>query len=694
MKIALGIDTGGTYTDAVLFDQINDKVLVTYKALTTHHDLSIGIDNAIKGVLAEVKKNEEQSISANDIAIVGLSTTLATNSIVEGHGSPICLILIGYDPDFIHAQKTESELVTDDIVYVQGGHNGEGDEKSPLDEAAVRDAILKRRNQVAAFAISGYFGVRNPSHELRAKALVEELTSDAGRSPLPSTCGHELTTKLNAIRRATTVALNASLISVLRELILTVRDTLDKYDIDAPLMVVKGDGSLVRSEFAVQRPIETILSGPAASVVGAWHLAGREDMWVVDVGGTTTDIAVLRDGQPRLNPKGAQVGQWQTMVEAVDVHTVGLGGDSYVRPYHGGNHSRHQLSIGPHRVLPLCRLSTTSPEVVDQLEAQLKIKKPILLPFVGRFIVKRRNPISTLPASDLHLVEKLQNGPISLLSLALSKEYRLFLEERIERLIRQQLVLQAAFTPTDALHVLGRFQVWDHEAARLGADLLAAQLDMSSGELCELVTNEMSNRVSEELITKVFHDEVRTPQWHNEPIATAIVARALGLHQNTDLNCQLTLRRPVVAVGAPVKAYLPRTTAQLHTELIIPEQAGVANALGAVAGSVIQRAIALVRPVDFGERYRLYLSGNLALQLPTNDFPDIESAVSQAHSVIPDQLKDLAHQAGAGQVEVKMHRSDSVVEVRDQIGQNVFLETELAYTAVGRPATRFLNEHD
>ena len=174
MKIALGIDTGGTYTDAVLFDQINDKVLVTYKALTTHHDLSIGIDNAIKGVLAEVKKNEEQSISANDIAIVGLSTTLATNSIVEGHGSPICLILIGYDPDFIHAQKTESELVTDDIVYVQGGHNGEGDEKSPLDEAAVRDAILKRRNQVAAFAISGYFGVRD-DHHCRPPAVTNSL---------------------------------------------------------------------------------------------------------------------------------------------------------------------------------------------------------------------------------------------------------------------------------------------------------------------------------------------------------------------------------------------------------------------------------------------------------------------------------------------------------------------------------------
>ena len=93
-------------------------------------------------------------------------------------------------------------------------------------------------------------------------------------------------------------------------------------------MVVKGDGSLVRAEWAMGRPIETILSGPAASAVGAWHLAGRRDVWVADMGGTTTDIVALRNGGPRLNPEGARVGEWQTMVEAVDVHTVGLGGDS------------------------------------------------------------------------------------------------------------------------------------------------------------------------------------------------------------------------------------------------------------------------------------------------------------------------------------------------------------------------------
>jgi len=120
--------------------------------------------------------------------------------------------------------------------------------------------------------------------------------------------------------------------------------------------VVKGDGSLVRAGWAMRRPIETILSGPAASVVGAWHLAGRRDVWVVDVGGTTTDIAVLHDGRPRLNPEGAQVSRWRTMVKAVDVHTVGLGGDSHVRLSDEG-----RLAIGPRRVVPLCLLATEHP---------------------------------------------------------------------------------------------------------------------------------------------------------------------------------------------------------------------------------------------------------------------------------------------------------------------------------------------
>ncbi len=324
MNLSLGIDTGGTYTDAVLVNHDTGEVLAGAKALTTRHDLARGISGAIEAVFAS-QPARDAALTPSDVTLVALSTTLATNTLAEGQRGAVCLILIGYERELMAQWGFDRQMTTDDVVHIAGGHDERGGDVAPLDEAAARAAILARKDTVEAFAISGYFSVRNPAHELRVRALVAELTG------LPVTCGHELTSKLNAVRRATTVALNAHLILPLAELIASVRTTLDAWAIAAPLMVVKGDGSLVQADWAMQRPIETILSGPAASAVGAWHLAGRRDVWAVDVGGTTTDIARLHDGAPILNPEGATVGGWQTMVEAVDVHTTGLGGDSYVR---------------------------------------------------------------------------------------------------------------------------------------------------------------------------------------------------------------------------------------------------------------------------------------------------------------------------------------------------------------------------
>jgi N-methylhydantoinase A/oxoprolinase/acetone carboxylase beta subunit len=610
--------------------------------------------------------------------LVALSTTLATNAIVEGRGSPVCLLLIGYDPALIRQYGFERDLVTRDVVYLRGGHDGTGNEVEPLDEAAAREAILARRDEVEAFAVSGYFGVRNPAHELRVRALVEELTA------LPVTCGHGLTTRLNAVRRATTTALNARLIPLLQELIATVRRTLDERGITAPLMVVKGDGSLVRAAWAMQRPIETILSGPAASVVGAWHLAGRRDVWVVDVGGTTTDIAVLHDGRPRLNPEGAQVGQWRTMVEAVDVHTVGLGGDSQVDLNSKGRSLSSLLSsslllvIGPQRVVPLCLLASEHPGVVDELRRQVGTRQRESL--AGQFVLPQRRTTYTLSERDQDLMRHLAAGPQSLSSLAQRLHYGALIMWQIEGLEARGLALRAGFTPTDALHVLGRFERWDAQASRLGAELLAAQTDLSPEAFCERVVAEVSNRVTTELISKVLSDEATLPVWEREPSAAALLARAMGNVPSSDLDCQLGLRQPVVAVGAPVEAYLPRVARQLHTELVIPPHAEMANAVGAVVGGVVQQLRVIIRPLNADQRFRLHLPDGV------RDFSTVEEGVAYAQKVVPVQLKALARQAGAGQVEVQMSRVDRGAPVAVGWGQHVYLGTELTFTAVGRPS--------
>jgi N-methylhydantoinase A/oxoprolinase/acetone carboxylase beta subunit len=695
MTVTLGIDTGGTYTDAVLVDHATGEVLASAKALTTRHDLSIGIGEAMAAVF-----EAEQSLSPEAVDLVALSTTLATNAIAEGQGSPVCLLLIGYDRELMEQYGFQHELVTEDVVYLHGGHDVLGNEVAPLDEDAAREAILARRDKVEAFAVSGYFGVRNPTHELRVRALVEKLTAPAGGQPqelpLPVTCGHELTTRLNAVRRATTVALNARLVPLLRELIATVRQTLDEQGIAAPLMVVKGDGSLVRAEWAMQRPIETILSGPAASAVGAWHLAGRHDpsivsgatsghrVWVVDVGGTTTDIAALSDGQPRLNSEGARVGGWRTMVEAVDVHTTGLGGDSHVRfdPSARSGHRREgRLLIGPKRVVPLCLLASEYPEVIGELRRQataaLSQKRG---DEIAQFVISWRRPVNWISDEDAALLHGLEAGPQSLVSLIREARYGWLLRRQIEALESRRVVQRAGFTPTDALHVLGRFQLWDAEASRLGAEMLAAQASLPLEDFCEQVVRGVSDRVATELVSKVLEDEAGLPDWEREPTAAALLERALNGPRTGDLNCELTLRRPLVAIGAPVGAYVPRTAERLHTELIIPPHAEVANAVGAVAGGVVQRLRVLISSLDGGERFRLHLPDGV------HDFDDLERAVDHAQQVMFARAEARARQAGAGQVEVQMARTDRQARLAAGWGQEVYLGTELIFTAVGRPS--------
>ena len=146
----------------------------------------------------------------------------------------------------------------------------------------------------------------------------------------PVSASHQLSAKLNGPKRALTALLNARLIGMIDRLIHRASEQLQILGIQAPLMVVRGDGALISQDQAREKPIETILSGPAASIVGARWLTGALDALVSDIGGTTTDVAVLKKGCPAIDPVGAQVGPYRTMVEAVAMRTTGLGGDSEV----------------------------------------------------------------------------------------------------------------------------------------------------------------------------------------------------------------------------------------------------------------------------------------------------------------------------------------------------------------------------
>ncbi len=157
----------------------------------------------------------------------------------------------------------------------------------------------------------------------RTSAACAELIRAAAAKPV--TCSHELSSRLDAPQRALTAALNARLTPQIRQLLEALGEVLRLEAIAAPLMIVKGDGTLMKAEVALEYPVETVLSGPAASVVGAGFLSGLADFAVADMGGTTTDVAVVVGARPVIREEGAIIGGWRTMVEAVDVRTCGLG---------------------------------------------------------------------------------------------------------------------------------------------------------------------------------------------------------------------------------------------------------------------------------------------------------------------------------------------------------------------------------
>jgi N-methylhydantoinase A/oxoprolinase/acetone carboxylase beta subunit len=660
LPLFLGLDTGGTYTDAVLFDPAKG-VLATAKSLTTKHDLSIGLKGAMEGVLGQ---------AGEAIAMVGLSTTLATNAIVEGHASPICLLLAGYEPTALDRAGLRQALAGDPVVFIAGGHGPQGDEQHPLDLAAAAAAIRAHAPKVAAFAISAYFSVRNPAHEIALRRLVRELTD------LPVSCGHELTSKLDAPRRALTCALNARLIPQLQQLVRAVLGLLAERGIKAPLMVVKGDGSLIEAAVAMECPVETILSGPAASVVGAHFLSGEGDVFVADMGGTTSDIALLAGGRPVLNRDGATVGGFRTMVEAVGVHTFGLGGDSEVRL------EEHGLIIGPRRLMPLSLLAHQHPAALATLGEQARSSEPIRHP--GRFAIRQR-PLDAGQASlnpqQAAIWNRLADGPQPVATLVSGPAA----VRALGRLVDRGLVLLAGFTPSDAAHILGLQRGWSVEAARLGAQIFlranpqgdwrpAVDAAGFAAEVVEHVIRQSGQVILSSAIAD--DDHIAEREWGR--LGRRLVGRALAGEpaQIPLVEVRLRLTRPLVAIGAPVGAYYPEVARRLHTRLVIPPHAEVTNAVGAVASGVVQTVEALITQPSEGN-FRLHIASGV------EDFDDLESAAAHGIEAARAQAQALARRAGAAELQVSVSRKDKVV--REKGGLDIFIESRIAATAFGRP---------
>jgi N-methylhydantoinase A/oxoprolinase/acetone carboxylase beta subunit len=650
-RFAIGIDTGGTFTDAVVVVRETGAVRSKAKALTTRHDLGVGVEAALAGL--------DRTLFAQ-VELVCLSTTLATNSIVEGKGAPVGLLVAVPDPDtFTFPSAPPAER----IAVVAGAHDRRGRAAVPLDEARAVAAIDELAPLVGAFAISGYFSIYNAEHERRLRALVAE------RCAHPVVCGHELTGEVGLAERAATACLNARLLPVIGELLGALRPILARMGVDAPLMVVRGDGSLIREASARARPVETVLSGPAASVLGACRLSGLRDALVVDMGGTTSDLAVVRDGASRACREGAHVGGWQTRVQALDLWTVGLGGDSRITVGEDG-----ALAIGPRRAIPLCSAAHAMPAFREALEDLVsRESSKVGRPDLAFYTSVRRPPVPITPHEE-RLLDALDGRVRSARQIA--EEVSPYL--RLDRLVDMGALAEVAFTPTDVLHVQGRLALWDAEAARLGCRLLARAMRLDAGALLEQIDAKIQHALCVNLAMKALHeDPAVTALWSAG--AERLVSELLTRPEQPCATARFALSLPVVAVGAPAEAYLPAAAARLSTRCVVPPHAEVANAVGAVCASVVERAQAFIRrDVPFG------FAVMMASRQGRSD--DLAGALLLAEGWCRDAAAELALERGAASVEVTVSHEEKRAPVPG--GQSLTWECLVTATAVGSPVPR------
>jgi len=669
-QLKLGIDTGGTYTDAVLVDGAS-RIVAAAKSLTTRHDLTAGI----AGVLDELPAG-----SLQDVNLVALSTTLSTNAVVEGRGAPVAVLLPGYADQQVSKSGLLDIFEREMITTLPGGHDAVGKEQEALDEALARKVIKKQMGRVSAFAISSMFGVRNPSHELRLRELIRELSNK------PVTCGHELASGLDAPRRALTVALNARMVPVIHDLIIAVQRILASRKVTAPLMMVKGNGSLINTETALAQPVGTVLSGPAASVVGACALSGAGNAIIADMGGTTTDIAVVSEGQPELGSDGVLIGEWKPMVEAVRIISIGLGGDSEVR-FSG----KTGLEVGPRRVVPLSLLGHVYPDTCDQLRQQLQ-RNPsrgnnrFALPLESSEVLMK-----SCSGLELEALDVLAREPLEIEAIVADDRE---LARAIGRLERKGLVIYSGFTPSDAAHVLGLCEHWCGESAELAALVWARQMRHVYGlgrwqegdaiEPSRHVFERVSQRISRALIEAGLHQHRRLDESESRSLTGLLAdlvfessdAPGRKLDSGSLFRLNFAADYPLVGVGAPAPTFFPDAAQHLGIELTLPAHADVANAYGAVMGSVVQRALVTVTQPLHG-RFILYSDRE-----PVH-FTDLKEAIEAAEKLASEKALRLAKDAGAISVEICL--SSNRNHIHHDVDGDLFLETEVIATATGRP---------
>ncbi len=679
MSLGIGIDTGGTYTDAVIYDFETRSVLAKGKAPTTKENLSIGIGQALDALPREL---------FGGVGLVALSTTLATNACVENKGGRAKLILMGTSDGVLEwlDSKKSYGLNREDILCLDTRCSFDGQVIDEPDWAQILAEHGPWLADASALSVAEFAALRNGAVcEKNARTILEEKLG------LPVVTAHELAAGLNLMERGATAQLNARLLPVIAEFMAAVEQAMAERGLDVKAMVVRSDGSLMVDRLSQIRPVETILSGPASSVLGGRGLVDSPDCLIVDMGGTTTDISIVEENLPAMT-SSIRIGGWKTQIKGVLIHTFGLGGDSRVLVCEG------KVSLDERRVMPLCAAASRWPEIKGQLEALLKRGRTHHQPLY-EFLYLLREPAGTgrYTPSELDLIGELRKGPVMLGGNRVDV-YNL----TCERLETEGVVMRCGLTPTDIMHLRGDFSRFDTEASRLAVRYLLSIHPRYEDD--ERSLEAFCEEVYDKVCQKLYENIVRIHLGHRYP---NLLESGMGEQLDFLISESWTQRHdrkkapffaydfrsaaPLVGIGAPTHIFLPRVAEALGTECLIPEHAEVANAVGAIIADVSARAEVKVQPVwgTFGiSDYTVYS------ELGNESYKTLEEALAAAEKSAIDAASQEARRRGAlGELSVKTTVEKQVGYARvgyAKIGENhegavsIDLGTRVTATVSGR----------
>jgi len=337
MAYRLGVDVGGTFTDLLLFNDV-DGTCWRHKTPSTPHDQSEGILVGVRAIC------EKSGIAASDIEVFLHGTTVATNAVLEGKGARVGLVVTeGYRQMMQVARslvpgglaawivwpKPEPLAKLEDTVEVKGRLDAQGRELRPLDEADIRAQLLTLKARgIEALTISLMNAYVNGVHESRVAELAAEIMPE-----VPISLSHIVLPEMQEYERTLTTVANASVRPIVSRYVRNLRSKLRELGMKGRISLLRSDGGLMSSEAAEEKPVSLLMSGPAGGVTGALWVAknaGLKNILTLDVGGTSTDVALIENGEPRL-VRTTDVGHLTVRVSALDVKTVGAGGGSIAK---------------------------------------------------------------------------------------------------------------------------------------------------------------------------------------------------------------------------------------------------------------------------------------------------------------------------------------------------------------------------